>query len=245
MKPSLELREQINAAKRELDNKALVLLSGGQDSTTLLHFAMKRHGAENVAALGFCYGQRHETELVAANKVSDKYNVPYTVLDLTTLAGVGRSALTDHESDVSKPHESMDNVPASFVPGRNAMFLTLAYTFAQTIGAHVIYGGMCQTDYSGYPDCREPFIQALNKALDLGYPSEKPPRIMTPLMHLTKAQTFALAAKVGALDDVITLSHTCYEGDRNTLHAWGYGCGKCPACELRAKGWEEYKAGNI
>lgn len=235
------LQDQLD--ELELDTtftKGVVLLSGGQDSVTCLHFAMGRHGQTNVHALGFNYGQRHRTELDQASKVANKYGVPYTVVDVAGLKQVGRSALTG-AGDVGAPHPDMEGVPASFVPARNALFLTLAFAYAQSVGASYVYGGMCQTDYSGYPDCREAFVRNLNRALISGYPGE-PVIFDTPLMHLTKAETFALARAAGGLDDVLELSHTCYEGDRTTRHDWGYGCGKCPACVLRAKGWAEYLA---
>jgi 7-cyano-7-deazaguanine synthase len=221
-------------------SSAVVLLSGGQDSVTCLHYALKRHGAHRVRAIGFNYGQRHRTELDQAAKVAGKHGVPYTVIDVAGLKQVGRSALTG-EGDVSQPHPDMADVPASFVPARNAVFLTLAFAYAQSVGAAYVYGGMCQTDYSGYPDCRDNFVKLLNRALVEGYPSEPFPMFITPLMFLTKAETFALADAAGGLDDVIKLSHTCYEGDRTTRHPWGYGCGTCPACKLRAKGWDEYQ----
>lgn len=235
------LREQlIHLSKDYAYSSAVVLLSGGQDSVTCLHYALRRHGAGNVHALGFNYGQRHRTELDQAAKVAAKYDIPYKVIDVAGLKQVGRSALTG-EGDVSSPHPDMADVPASFVPARNAVFLTLAYTYAQSVGAAYVYGGMCQTDYSGYPDCRNAFVRMLNTTLARGYPSDVIPMFRTPLMFLTKAETFALAEAAGGLEDVIEMSHTCYEGDRTTRHAWGYGCGKCPACQLRAKGWDEYQ----
>jgi len=219
------------------DQKGLVVLSGGQDSVTTLHYAMARHTPANTLAIGFNYGQRHRTELDQAFKVAAKYNVPYKVLDLSALRDVGHSALTG-PGDVSKPHETLKDVPASFVPARNAMFLTLAHSYAVHVGAAHVYAGMCQTDYSGYPDCRAEFVAQLNTALNTGYLQDVV--FDTPIMHIDKAETFALAEHLGGLSDVLELSHTCYEGDRSTRHQWGYGCGSCPACLLRAKGWEDY-----
>lgn len=236
------LKDQFVEADLDMSfTPAVVLLSGGQDSTTLLHYAMRRHGRRNVFALGFNYGQRHRTELDQAGRIAAKYDVPYTVLDMHALSQVGTSALTG-AGDVSAPHKALDNVPASFVPARNAIFLTMAFSYAQYLKAGYVYGGMCQTDYSGYPDCRESFVRQLNRTLVDGYQPEttNPVIIDTPLMHITKGETFLLAEYVGALDDVVEMSHTCYEGDRTTRHAWGYGCGECPACKLRAAGWAEY-----
>lgn len=219
--------------------KAVVLFSGGQDSTTVLHYAIRRHGVTNVLAIGFDYGQRHEIELVCADNITAWLDIPYKVIDLSVLRLVGKSALTG-DGDVSAKHERLTALPASFVPARNALMLTLAHAYAAEHGASYVYGGMCQTDYSGYPDCRAEFIAALESTLNIGYDATI--HILTPLMFLTKADTFALAAAMGdgVLDSVLFRSHTCYEGDRSQVHAWGHGCGKCPACKLRIKGYEEF-----
>lgn len=243
-----ELRVSDEFAKT---HSAVVLLSGGQDSTTLLHYAMARHN--RVLGLGFNYGQRHVTELDQATKIAGEYDVPFKVIQLeNVLKDVGDSALTGqgNQQDVSQAHENMAGVPASFVPARNALFLTLAYSYAQRHGCDTVYGGMCETDYSGYPDCRNEFVVGLNRTLVAGYPPAKLNKtivFMTPLMFLNKAETFELASVLGpqALADVIHKSHTCYEGDRTTKHDWGYGCGKCPACDLRAKGYAKFKAGDL
>jgi 7-cyano-7-deazaguanine synthase len=227
-----------------IHKKALVLLSGGQDSVTCLGYARKMF--TSVAAVSFYYNQRHAVEIESAKELCVKHGIPHHIVDLgPLLSQLVTSALTT-EGDPNDPaalkvtdsHPTKPGLPASFVPGRNALFLTLAHAHAQEIGAQAIVAGMCQTDYSGYPDCRDSFIRAICHALNNGYETEI--QILTPLMHLTKGETFALADELGILDEVLWQSHTCYEGDHTTKHAWGYGCGECPACKLRAKGYEEY-----
>lgn len=217
--------------------KAVICLSGGQDSTTLLGKAL--HDGFECFAIGFDYGQRHKIELDQAAKIAASLRVPYQVLDIKSFGKLVTSALAREEGTFGVPHERMASVPSSFVPNRNAVILTLAHAYAQEVGADVVFGGMCETDYSGYPDCREVFIDALEKALNIGYLTDI--AFVTPLMHLNKAATFRMAAEVGVLDQVLDLSHTCYEGNHNDKHEWGYGCGKCPACELRKSGWEDYR----
>lgn len=219
--------------------KAVVLFSGGQDSTTVLGYAIKLHGESNVLALSAYYGQRHKVELEQAAEICHELGVRQEVLDVSVLGHTFNSGLTSVYTSVNEPHPELPEVPNSFVPMRNAILLTLAFGVAMRSGAGVVYGGMCQTDYSGYPDCRHEFVEALADALRIGYKSNI--EIDTPLMHLTKAETFALADHTGVLDLVVMSSHTCYEGNRDTLHAWGAGCGRCPACQLRAKGWDEYQ----
>jgi 7-cyano-7-deazaguanine synthase len=219
-----------------IDRPALVLFSGGQDSTTCLFWAKARFA--RVEALGFDYGQKHRVELEQAALIAEQAGVPFEVMDIRgTLRG---SALTEHDGDVSGAHERAPELPASFVPGRNALFLTLAASRAFTRGITDLVGGMCQTDYSGYPDCRRDFIDAMETALSLALPSEV--RIHTPLMYLTKAETWKMAADLGVLDVVRDLSHTDYNGDRSTRNEWGYGKLDNPASLLRAKGYEEAKA---
>lgn len=216
---------------------ALVVLSGGQDSMTALGVAMLR--ASEVRAVSFNYGQKHAVELDAATDVCKEYNIDLTIVDLRPiLQHMQSSALITH-GDTTQPHPLLPTLPASFVPVRNALFLTAAYGLAIEQQCDAIFTGVCQTDYSGYPDCRNQFIQALNVALDMGYESRI--EIVTPMMWLTKAETFALAAEVGILDDVLQYSVTCYEGDVIHRHPWGHGCGECPACKLRMKGWGEYE----
>jgi 7-cyano-7-deazaguanine synthase len=220
---------------------ALVVLSGGQDSVTILGMCLKKF--DKVSAISFAYNQRHRVELESARDLCVIHHVAQTQLDLgMTFTGLVNSALTDPlagDDAVTKPHPDKPGLPASFVPGRNALFLTLAHAHAQTIGAGVIAAGMCQTDYSGYPDCRDLFIQKLGIALNLGYETDI--SFWTPLMHLNKAHTFYMAAMHDFLGHVINNSHTCYNGDHTTAHEWGYGCGECPACKLRAAGWDAFK----
>ncbi|GBD00312.1 7-cyano-7-deazaguanine synthase [bacterium HR18] len=215
---------------------ALVLLSGGQDSTTCLYWAL--HYFPKVEAIGFHYGQKHAVELEQARKIAEQAGLPFTVLDLRGL--LHGSALTEHDQDVSAAHPLAPHLPASFVPGRNALFLTLAASYGFTRGIHDLVGGMCQTDYSGYPDCRRAFIDAMERALSLALDTTI--RIHTPLMHLTKAETWRLARELGILDVIIEQTHTDYNGDRSERHAWGYGRLDNPASILRARGYEEAKA---
>lgn len=215
--------------------KALVVLSGGQDSVTCLAWAL--HKFDEVEAITFLYGQRHEVELQCARGVCQTMGVKQKVVDMSFLKDVSTSALTGSGA-IGAAHALRDDLPASFVPNRNALFMTAAHAWAQTIGAYNVVTGVCQTDYSGYPDCREEFTVSLNNTLNLG--AAQAALFHTPLMHLTKAETFALAHELGALDTVIEMSHTCYEGERKVRHVWGYGCGECPACKLRAKGYEEF-----
>lgn len=218
-------------------NHALVVLSGGQDSMTCLGMALNSH--EKVTAIGFDYGQQHVVELESASAVCAVYDVDFEIVKVPALSQFNDSALlSGNNHSVNEAHSHKENLPASFVPARNAMFLTLAHGYAQKINAGVIYTGVCQTDYSGYPDCRAMFIDALQLALNLGY--ETNIEIYTPLMYLNKAETFELAEENGFLDVVLFHSHTCYNGVRDEFHGWGYGCGECPACELRANGYNKF-----
>jgi 7-cyano-7-deazaguanine synthase len=222
---------------QDLTHRALVVMSGGQDSVTCLGVALTE--CASVSAITFSYGQKHAVEIEVARSICTKHGIPHTVLDLSPILQNMTSSALINGGDVNAAHELLDGLPASFVPARNALFLTAAYGVALETGATRVYTGVCQTDYSGYPDCREEFIQALNHALNIGYQSEI--EIRTPLMHLTKAETFALAWSLGCLETIINETMTCYNGDE-TMNEWGKGCGTCPACELRAKGWNEYKA---
>lgn len=215
---------------------ALVTLSGGQDSATCLGWALKN--ADRVSAVSFFYGQRHAVELDCAAALCEKHNVARQVVDISFFGELVQSALTGPGS-VSDPHAALPNVPASFVPNRNAMLLLLAHTVAQTLGADTIVGGQCQTDFSGYPDCRENFVHNAVGVFNLGCNTDI--KIVTPLMHLDKAQTWELADRVGFLCDVLDRTHTCYNGDHKTRHSWGFGCGVCPACQLRAKGFYRWQ----
>lgn len=215
---------------------ALILLSGGQDSTTCLYWARERF--DRVEAIAYHYGQRHAIELKQAEKIARQAGVTLKVFDLSgQLSG---SALLVGGADTRAPHPLDDQLPASFVPGRNALFLTHAASYGYTRGIFDVVGGMCQTDYSGYPDCRQVFIDAIASAMSLAL--DRAVRIHTPLMYLTKAETWKLAADLGVLDIVRAMSHTDYHGDRSTWNDWGYGRLDNPASELRAQGYAEARA---
>lgn len=228
------LNKECQTDMLEREHKALVVMSGGQDSTTCLGVAIARH--YDVHAVGFDYGQKHKVELEQAAKICEKSNVPFQIVQIPALQLMRSSALVTG-GDVSQRHEYLTGLPASFVPVRNALFLTIAFGLAMELKVDHLYTGVCQTDYSGYPDCREEFIQQLEKALNIGYQSNID--IRAPLMHMDKAATFELARRVGALEAVIELSHTCYNGDEK-MNEWGRGCGDCSACALRKAGYEQY-----
>jgi 7-cyano-7-deazaguanine synthase len=224
---------------------ALVLFSGGQDSATCLAWALSRY--ERVETIGFDYGQRHRVELECRTKFVDALKESYPewarkigedhVLDLALLGQISDTALTQ---DKAIAFES-SGLPNTFVPARNLMFLTLAAAIGYRRGLTVLVGGMCETDYSGYPDCRDDTIKALQVALSLGMDSRFV--LETPLMWINKAQTWRLAEALGGshlVDLIREETHTCYAGDHQTRHAWGYGCGACPACDLRRNGYETY-----
>ena len=226
---------------------ALVLFSGGQDSTTCLAQALSMY--ERVETLGFDYGQRHSVEMQVRGSVREQLTQRFPqwaprlgddhVLSLDVLKQIGGSSLTD---DVAFAMQA-DGLPNTFVPGRNLLFLTLAGALAYRRGLTVIVTGVCETDYSGYPDCRDDTMKAQQLALNLGLAQRM--RIDTPLMWLDKAQTWQMAYELGGADLVElirTETHTCYQGTRDKLHAWGYGCGTCPACELRENGWTQWQA---
>ena len=217
------------------DKSALVLLSGGQDSTTCLFWA--KQNFKNVEALGFDYGQKHLVELEQAKLIAGKAGVPLHIMNVAGM--LQGSSLTEHDKDMNSPHESDAALPSSFVPGRNALFLTTAASYAYTRDIFDLVGGMCQTDYSGYPDCRRVFVDSLQTTVSLAL--DKDVRIHTPLMYLTKAETWKLAKDLGVLDIVRDYSHTDYNGDRSTYNEWGYGKLDNPASVLRAKGYEEAK----
>jgi 7-cyano-7-deazaguanine synthase len=228
--------------------RALVLFSGGQDSTTCLAWALERYA--HVETVGFDYGQRHRIELDARLRVLDALRAQFAqwtprlgadhVLDLRVLAQVGDTALTSERAIEMQAN----GLPNTFVPGRNLLFLNLAAALAYRRQLDVLVGGMCETDFSGYPDCRDDTIKATQVALTLGLGTRV--TIETPLMWIDKADTWALAQKLGGaalVDIIVEESHTCYLGERGARHAWGYGCGKCPACALRKAGWERWRAG--
>ena len=214
---------------KDAKQKALVLLSGGQDSTTCLYWAIDRFGQDAVSTVAFDYGQRHFIELDCAEAVAAHAAVPHLCLPIDTLAALGGDALTDPDIDVESGISESSGLPNTFVPGRNLIFLTYAAAHAYRNRIGNIVTGVAQTDYSGYPDCRQETIDALQRAIQLGMESDV--QIHTPLMHLSKKQTVELARDLGALD-AMALTHTCYNGERPP-------CGECPACVLRAKGFAE------
>ena len=213
-------------------SKAVVVFSGGQDSTTCLIQALAQY--DEVHAITFNYGQRHSQEIAVAQTIAAELGVTaHKVLDLALLNELAISSLTRDAIPVSTQLQE-NGLPNTFVPGRNILFLTLAAVYAYQVGAEVVITGVCETAFSGYPDCRDEFVKALNRALCLGL--EKPLRLVTPLMWLNKAQTWALADRHGRLDYVRERTLTCYNG------VVGDGCGSCPACLLRQRGLAEYLA---
>lgn len=223
----------------------LVLFSGGQDSSVCLAWALERYG--RVETVGFDYGQRHQIEMRARQTVRAGFLERFPqwasrlgedhVLDIRGFGAVAESALTaDRAIEMTER-----GLPSTFVPGRNLVFLTYAAALADRRGLTALVGGMCETDFSGYPDCRRETLDAVETALNLGM--DQSFRVETPLMWLTKAQTWALAAGLGGeplVELIVDESHTCYRGERGVRHPWGHGCGDCPACELRAAGWEAW-----
>ena len=226
---------------------ALVLFSGGQDSTVCLAWALERFS--RVETIGFDYGQRHAIELSVRTRLREKMSALNSgwaarlgddhMIKLDALAAISDTALTRQTTI-----EIADSgLPTTFVPGRNLVFFCFAGALAYRRGARHLVGGMCETDYSGYPDCRDDTIKAMQVALTLGL--DKRVAIHTPLMWIDKAETFALAVEIGGeafLDLLIEDSHSCYLGDRGKRHDWGYGCGTCPACQLRAQGFAKFKS---
>ena len=230
------------------ESSALILFSGGQDSATCLAWALDRF--DRVETIGFDYGQRHSVELdcrphvlatlrrvlpVRGQKLGEDH-----LIDASVLKALGSTAMT-HDVEIAMTSAGLPN---TFVPGRNLLFFTLAGALAVRRGIDVLVGGMCETDYSGYPDCRAATLKAQEETLRLGL--DAPVRIETPLMYLDKAATWQLAEDLGGgplVDLIVEETHTCYLGQRGARHDWGYGCGTCPACELRAGGWQRWQAG--
>jgi 7-cyano-7-deazaguanine synthase len=226
---------------------ALVLFSGGQDSSVCLAWALERYS--HVETVGFDYGQRHAVELQARGAVRDAVARQFPewaarlgedhVLDISSFGAVAESALTaDRAIEMTEK-----GLPSTFVPGRNLAFFIYAAALADRRGLKALVGGMCETDFSGYPDCRRETLDAMQATLNLGMAQDFV--IETPLMWLTKAETWSVAKALGGealVQLIVEESHTCYLGERETLHPWGYGCGTCPACELRAKGWDAWVA---
>jgi 7-cyano-7-deazaguanine synthase len=226
---------------------ALVLFSGGQDSTTCVAWALSRY--TKVETIGFDYGQRHAIELEVRPDVlqklrafspewNDKLGEDH-IIDLSLISKISDTALTQNVEIAMLEN----GLPNTFVPGRNLLFMTVAATVAYRRGLDVLVGGMCETDFSGYPDCRDDTMKALQVALNLGMATRL--KVETPLMWIDKAETWKMAQDLGgsALVDLIRAgTHTCYLGERGALHDWGYGCGTCPACELRARGYANFVA---
>lgn len=233
-----------------MTSTALVLFSGGQDSSTCLAWALDRY--ERVETVGFDYGQRHRIELDCRDTLrrelsainpawAERLGEDHTI-SLASLGEISKTALT---SEIAIEMEDT-GLPNTFVPGRNIIFLTFAAALAYRRGLKHIVGGMCETDYSGYPDCRDDTIKALQVALNLGM--EKRFVLDTPLMWLDKADTWRLAEDLGGsrlVEAIVKESHTCYLGERGDLHEWGYGCGTCPACDLRANGYQRFVAEQV
>lgn len=226
---------------------ALVLFSGGQDSTVCLAHALSHY--DRVETVGFDYGQRHRVELDCRGRILEAFRSSFPnwsaklgadhTLDIKGFGEIAETALTGQSEIVMLE----SGLPSTFVPGRNLVFFAYAAALAYRRDLKVLVGGMCETDYSGYPDCRDETLRALERALRLG--TEREFQIETPLMWFSKAETWALADALGGttlVDLIVEHSHSCYRGDRTTRHAWGYGCGDCPACELRARGYEAWRA---
>lgn len=229
------------------DGSALVLFSGGQDSTVCLAWALERFG--RVETVGFGYGQRHSVELVQRAVVREalaalcpnwaKRLGEDHLLELTALGRISDTALTRE----ARFEMTAAGLPNTFVPGRNLLFFTYAAALAYRRGIRTLVGGMCETDYSGYPDCRNDTLQSLARSISLGM--DAPFAIETPVMWIDKAGTWEMAEKLGGaalVDLIVEHTHTCYTPDRTTRHPWGYGCGRCPACGLRQRGWEKWRS---
>ncbi len=227
--------------------RALVLFSGGQDSTVCLAWALARY--DHVETVGFNYGQRHVAEMEARLKVRAALHDRFPqwrgklgadhILALPALGQISDTSLT-RETEIEV---TASGLPSTFVPGRNLLFFTYAAALGWRRGLATLVGGMCETDYSGYPDCRNATLQTLAQAISLGL--DKAVTIETPLMYVDKAGTWALAEKLGGaalVELIVEETHTCYLGIRSRRHDWGYGCNHCPACDLRAKGWERWRA---
>ncbi|MCM0020944.1 MAG: 7-cyano-7-deazaguanine synthase QueC [Tagaea sp.] len=225
---------------------ALVVFSGGQDSTVCLAWALSRY--PRVETVGFDYGQRHLVELACRKTVLESFRARFPAwagqlgddhrIDLSALGAISQTSLT-REAEFQY---AASGLPNSFVPGRNLLFFTFAAAIAYRRDLKRLIGGMCETDYSGYPDCRDDTLKALQVALSLGL--DKRVVLETPLMWIDKAATWAMAKELGGdalVELIVEETHTCYLGDRATRHDWGYGCGTCPACELRKAGWAKWR----
>lgn len=241
------MRRSAHMGRMSEPSRALVLFSGGQDSSVCLAWALDRH--DYVETVGFDYGQRHAVEMaqrdVVRAQIAAKFPQwtdrlgPDHVLDLRGFGAVGATAMTEDRAF----EITAKGLPNTFVPGRNLVFLTYAAALADRRGLRFLVGGMCETDFSGYPDCRRDTLEAQEKALNMGMAQDFV--VETPLMWLTKSETWGLAKALGdeaLVELILESSHTCYRGERGARHDWGYGCGDCPACELRARGFEQWDA---
>lgn len=231
-------------------HKALIMFSGGQDSATCLAWALERY--DYIETVGFNYEQRHAVEMSSRQIVLKSFKTGFPnwaeklgedhIVDLSALGAISETSLTrDVEITLSK-----DGLPSTFVPGRNLIFLNFAAALGYRRDLTTLIGGMCEADFSGYPDCRIETLNAQMKAISLGM--DKAFKLETPLMNLSKAGAWDMAYKLGGqalVEIVLEDTHTCYLGERGTRHDWGYGCGSCPACELRAQGWKKYSSGRF
>ena len=233
----------------------VVLHSGGQDSTTALAWAIAQWGRRHIYPVTFDYGQRHAVEMEQADKITSALDVPEAhVIDAGALRDLGAAALTNTNIDVElkaspdrggapmteyNTYAAEHNLPSTFVPGRNMLFFTLAAAYGAGFGSSTLVTGVCATDRAGYPDCRVEFVSAAERALTLALDEDV--HILAPLLRRSKSDTFALAEELGVLELVLEQTHTCYHGDRSQRHDWGYGCGECPACDERRRGWEEFR----
>lgn len=220
----------MNIANPNRNRKAIVIFSGGQDSTTCLFQAIADYGKENVEVITFQYGQRHAIELEKAQWIAQDLGIKQTLIDTSVIKAITHNALMDEQAKIEQKN---NEIPNTFVDGRNALFLLYAAIYAKGQGIQDIITGVCETDFSGYPDCRDVFIKSMNVTLNLAMDYSF--TIKTPLMYLTKAQTWQLADELGVLDYVRHHTHTCYEGVES-------GCGQCPSCRLRNQGLSEYLA---
>lgn len=223
--------------------RAVVLLSGGQDSATCLFWA--RQQFEDIAAVSFDYGQRHRVELALAQQLASGLGIPWTLLPVEALRELSQASLTNplisnDEDEEGNAYALERGLPPSFVPGRNVLFFTLAAAWGVPRGYHAIVTGVCQQDRAGYPDCRSEFVEAMETTLRLALDLEGF-EIHAPLLDRSKAETWALADELGVLDRIILHTHTCYEGVRSVPHEWGHGCGECGACAERRRGFEEFR----
>jgi 7-cyano-7-deazaguanine synthase len=228
------------------NSAALVLFSGGQDSTVCLAWALERF--ERVETVGFDYGQRHAIELEQRHVIlralkerfarwAEKLGEDH-IIEMAELGAISETALT-REAEIEM---TAAGLPSTFVPGRNLLFFTYAAALGYRRSIHALVGGMCETDYSGYPDCRDETIRALEKSISLGM--DRAFTLLTPLMWIGKADTWAMADALGGetlVEIIVEQTHTCYLGERSARHDWGYGCGICPACALRARGWQQWR----